>query len=105
MSGTAYWQARIIAAVEDKSQTRYTLGILYGVLMHFQRVEGTRADWGVVNRAILTRYTMAGLTKIKKNGWGMAGKPIPEFVLVEEAIRILDDAEETSADAPVEESR
>ena len=34
-------------------------------------------DWGTINRAIIARWSMAGLERIKRKAWKLAGRVLP----------------------------
>ena len=55
---------------------------LYGTVIlfgHFAKPPQMRADWSKVNHAIIERWSVAGLTYIKKRAWKLAEKRAKEL--------------------------
>ena len=58
-------EARFITAVETGS-TRKQLAVIYAEALR----DGQEHDWRAMNHAVLTRFSMSGLSQIKKWAWG-----------------------------------
>lgn len=61
----------ILQAIGRAKATRETIALDYrrGLLFCSTRNDTTLVDWPAVNRAILTKYSMAGLKYIKREAW------------------------------------
>ena len=57
--------ATLLTAVEDKEIKRRGVAALYAVALRY----GLETDWPAVNRAIMDRWSMAGLKWIKRRAW------------------------------------
>lgn len=65
---------RIVAEVRRPGSTRESIATVYreGIRVSCYQLPTEFIDWPTVNRAILTRYTKAGLVFIKRLAWKRA---------------------------------
>lgn len=59
---------QLLAEMARKGSTRDSIAAIYrqGIIDHHW---GDFVDWPTVNKALLTRYTISGLTYIKAQAW------------------------------------
>lgn len=68
----------ICAEVKDKHATQKQVALTYAMAIRSASHKADAPDWKVINQAILSRWKMSGLERIKKRAWDLlAGKVEP----------------------------
>jgi hypothetical protein len=64
--------------VADKAMKQKDVALLYAMALKSKSDGADNPDWGAINGAILARWSMSGLERIKKRAWDiLAGKVKP----------------------------
>lgn len=57
----------ILVAIQDKRNKQYDIAVMYIQLI--TSLPSNSKDWGVINRAIIERWSMSGLERVKTLAW------------------------------------
>ena len=82
------WRINMVCCTEvicdeiAKGLTQRDIALSYALAIKSQAQEADRPDWGRINRAIVDRWSMAGLERIKKAAFDLCtGRASPETVM------------------------
>ncbi len=60
-------QRVLLEEIADSAITQKSLASTYRLALR----SGEEINWGIVNRAIIKRWSLSGLKRVKKMAWGM----------------------------------